>query len=425
MVLPRPAGAYVSHESFDRNKFSDPVTVSNQWLPLPPGMESVLDGAVTDKDGSTPHRIVVTVSDVTKVIDGVRTLVVLERDFSDGQLEEEELAFVAQDSDGTVWNVGEYPEEYVDGKFAGAPSTWIPGNEEAREGISMQAVPEEGTPSYLQGYAPKIQFEDRGQVFKANQETCVRTGCYQNVLVVDEYNPAEQPQDGHQFKYHAPGVGVVRVTGEGGEEQENLELVEHRQLSPEETAKIRDRVLELDKRAYKVAKSSYGNTPPAEPMGQPQAAPAQPPAAAPSPAPVAAPAPQPGAQSAPEPVAAPAPQPVRTPASVTQPGVISPQPGSVAAPAPTPVAAPAPRTAPRVIPGAPIRTPAAIEARPDGAASPTSEVHPAPEPVALARTGSMTTAIMLLGGLMLALGGLFVATGRPMGASAVRSQAGE
>jgi hypothetical protein len=28
----------------------------------------------------------------------------------------------------------------------------------------------------------------------------------------------------------------------------------------------------------------------------------------------------------------------------------------------------------------------------------------------------MTTAIMLLGGLLLALGGLFVATGRPMGA---------
>jgi hypothetical protein len=268
MVLPLPARAYVSHESFDRNKFSDSVTVDNQWLPLAPGTERVLEGAVTSKDGSTPHRVLITVSDVTKVIDGVRTLVIWERDFSDGALIEEELAFVAQDDDGTVWNLGEYPEEYEDGKFLGAPNTWIPGNEEAKAGIAMQAVPEVGTPSYLQGYAPKIQFEDRAQVSKAHQETCVASGCYQDVLVIDEWNPNEQPKDGHQLKYHAPGVGVVRVGAEGGEEQETLELRQVRHLSPEETTKARDRVLELDRRAYKEAKSAYGNTPPAEPMAQ-------------------------------------------------------------------------------------------------------------------------------------------------------------
>ncbi len=267
MVLPRPAEAsYVSHESFDANKFPASAQVDNQWLPLPPGLVSVLDGVVTEQGVSTPHRIVVTPTDVTKILNGVRTLVVWERDFSDGKLEEEELAFVAQDTDGVVWNIGEYPEEYEDGKFRGAPSTWIPGNEEAKAGISMQAAPEVGTPAYLQGYAPKIEFEDNGQVSEANQETCVRTGCYQNVLVIDEWNPREQPQDGHQFKYHAPGVGVVRVEASGGEAQETLELVEQRQLSPEELAQARDRVLELDRRAYRYAKNAYGNTSPAEPM---------------------------------------------------------------------------------------------------------------------------------------------------------------
>jgi hypothetical protein len=266
LVCPRPAGAFVSDESFDSNKFTDSTNVNNQWLPLTPGLETVLDGTVTDADGSTPHRVVVTVSDVTKMINGVRTLVVMERDYSDGQLAEEELAFVAQDGDGTVWNMGEYPEEYEGGKFAGAPSTWIPGNEKARPGIHMQASPEPGTPSYLQGYAPKIQFEDRGQVAKNGQEVCVKAGCYTNVTVVDEWNPAEQPQDGHQFKYHAPGVGVVQVRGEGGEEQENLELISSRQLNSDEMGKLRARVLELDKRAYKQAKGAYGNTAPAEPM---------------------------------------------------------------------------------------------------------------------------------------------------------------
>jgi hypothetical protein len=32
-------------------------------------------------------------------------------------------------------------------------------------------------------------------------------------------------------------------------------------------AQARDRVLELDRRAYKVAKKAYGATPPAKPLG--------------------------------------------------------------------------------------------------------------------------------------------------------------
>ena len=266
LLVTHPAGAHVSHESFDRNKFPDSVTVDNQWLPLVPGTEFTLDGEVTDQDGSTPHRVLYTVSDVTKVIDGVRTLVVWERDISDGELQEEELAFVAQDKDGTVWNLGEYPEEYEDGKFAGAPSTWIPGNQGAKAGIAMQAEPEVGTPAYLMGYAPEIEFEDNAQVSKEHQKTCVPVDCYRDVLVVDEWNPAEQPQDGHQLKYHAPGVGVVRVGAEGGEEQETLELVKFRHLSPKEMAQARNRVLKLDRHAYKVAKKAYGSTPPAQPM---------------------------------------------------------------------------------------------------------------------------------------------------------------
>ncbi len=412
LVCPRPAGAWVSDESFDGNKFSDSVNISNQWLPLPPGLETVLDGTVTDADGSTPHRIVIAVSDVTKVIDGVRALVVLERDYSDGQLEEEELAFVAQDGDGTVWNMGEYPEEYQDGKFAGAPSTWIPGNEEARPGIHMQATPEVGTPSYLQGYAPKIEFEDRGQVSQSGQEVCVKTGCYKDVTVVDEWNPADQPADGHQFKYHAPGVGVVQVRGEGGEEQENLELVSHRQMSPDETDKIRARVLQLDQRAYKQSKSAYGNTPPAEPMAKSQPAPASQPVAAPAPSP------------APQPTIAPAPQPERAPAGAAPLSQVTTRPQPVEAPTPAPVATPAPRPvsapviAPRVSPAVPTRAPAV--APPAAVPAPAAGPERAVEPAVLARTGAAETAVMLSGGLLLALGGLFVAVGKPRGAPAVR-----
>jgi hypothetical protein len=267
-LVPVAAGAHEGDAHFDRSMFSDSTAIDNRWLPFVPGTQFVLEGGVTDSEGVTPHQVVLTVTDVTKVIDGVSTLVIWDRDFSDGELEEEELAFEAQDDNGTVWNLGEYPEEHEDGKFIGAPSTWISGQAGAEAGIAMPAAPEVGTPEYRQGYAPEIDFEDRARVDKARQKTCVPVDCYTDVLVIDEWNPLEQPEDGHQLKYHAPGVGTVRVEARGGEEQERLKLVKLRHLSAKELATARQRVLEMDRRAYKVSRDVYGGTPPAEPLGR-------------------------------------------------------------------------------------------------------------------------------------------------------------
>jgi hypothetical protein len=62
-----------------------------------------------------PHRIEFTVTDLTKEIAGVSTVVAWVVDYSDGQVVEQEIAFYAQDNDGNVWYLGEHPEEYEDG----------------------------------------------------------------------------------------------------------------------------------------------------------------------------------------------------------------------------------------------------------------------------------------------------------------------
>jgi hypothetical protein len=254
----------VTHKDFDRHRFStDSATVDNQWLPLVPGTQFVFDGTANRGKGTGTHRVIFTVTDVTKSIDGVRSAVIWDRDLQDGELVEEELAFVAQDGDGNVWNLGEYPEEHENGKFAGAPNTWLSGRQRALAGVAMRAEPEEGTSSYLQGFAPEIQFEDKAQVSKENQHTCVPAGCYDDVLVVDEWNPLAQPDDGHQFKFHAPGVGVVRIEGRGGVEQETLVLTKLRHLGHKDLAEARKRALELDRHAYDVAKDVYKGTSPA------------------------------------------------------------------------------------------------------------------------------------------------------------------
>lgn len=273
MALPPAPGAWgsdsskpVTHKDFDSSNFSeDSTAIDNRFLPLVPGTQFVLEGRANRGSGQGTHRVIFTVTDVTKWVNHVRTLAVWDRDIQDGELVEEELAFFAQDEDGNVWNLGEYPEEHEDGEVS-APSTWLAGHQDALAGVAMREAPRVRTSSYFQGIAPAIDFQDKARVFKAHQKTCVPVDCYKDVLVVDEFNPLEQPQDGHQFKFHAPGVGIVQVVGKGGVEQETLVLTKLRHLGEEEMAAARDRALKLDRRAYDLAAEVFRGTPHAEPL---------------------------------------------------------------------------------------------------------------------------------------------------------------
>ncbi|HWT24209.1 MAG TPA: hypothetical protein VN213_11955 [Solirubrobacteraceae bacterium] len=255
----------ITDKGFDRTKFSDPTTIDNRYFPLPVGTQFVYEGRSDRGQGRRRHRVIFTVTDLSKVIDGVRTRVMWDRDINAGRLLEGELAFFAQDDDGHVWAFGEYPEEYEpDGSFGGAPDTWIVGRERARAGLHMRADPRPGTPSYLQGWAPAIEFSDRAKVLRTGRRACVPTGCYRDVLVTDETNPLE-PRDGHQLKFYAPGVGNIRAApGRGGKEREVLELVEIRRLGAAALARVRRAALELEDRAYRAA-DVYKGTPRATP----------------------------------------------------------------------------------------------------------------------------------------------------------------
>jgi hypothetical protein len=256
---PAPASApQVGEKDFNIKNFSArSINVDNKFLPLTPGQQYTLTGTTT----AGSHQVVFTVSDVTKWVDHVRTVVIWDRDFQDGQLSEEELAFMAQDDAGNVWSLGEYPEVHEDNGTVDAPDTWLAGHNGATAGVLMRANPQTNTSAYVQGRAPDIQFLDKARVAQTNQKVCVPTGCYTGVLVVDEWNPLAQPADGHQFKYHAPGVGVVQIVGKGGTEQETLVLTKIHTLSSSEMAAASARVLVLDKRAYTLAKAVYAKTP--------------------------------------------------------------------------------------------------------------------------------------------------------------------
>jgi len=264
---PPAAGSVLTHPArsgpscgrqfrLDRGDFPARPKVSNRWFPLAPGTQWTLRGSVA----GSAHKVVTTVTDLTKAVDGVRTVVVLDEDFDGADLQEAELAFFAQDEDGTVWALGEYPELYDNGTLTGAPATWIVGVQHATTGIAMRRRPVVGTPAYRQGFSPNIGFDDCGVVLRNGASTSVPTGAYHDVLVTDEWAP-NAPDDGHQRKFYAQGVGLVRVEPVGGADPEILVLSTFTRLGSASLAKVHKRALQMDARGYTVSPDVYGHTP--------------------------------------------------------------------------------------------------------------------------------------------------------------------
>lgn len=258
-VLLGPAAARAG--SAQEPQFPQPLNTDSRFFPLTPGTRFVYQGAVTDDDGTHRHRIVFTVTDLVKWVDGMNVRVILDEDYADGVLSEAELTFFAQDADDNVSARGEYPEEHEDGTFVGAPSTWITGVRGARAGILVPGRPRTGTPPFLQGIAPAVDFHDVGHVVATGLRVCVPAGCYRDVVTIQEWDP-NAPEDGKQLKHYAPNVGLIRIGARGGDSQEEMQLVSRHMLGQHAMDAVRDAALRLDRRAYRISKD-YNATFPA------------------------------------------------------------------------------------------------------------------------------------------------------------------
>ena len=260
-VSPAAAKKVVTEKDYDTSRFSDPARIDNHWFPLKPGMQYTLEGSAIEDERRVTRRVVFTVTDLTKVIDGVRTMVVWDRDWSQGRLVEAELAFFAQDDDGNVWHLGQYPAEYEDGEFVGAPA-WLAGLDGATAGLAMRVEPRVGTSDYSQGLAPAVEYADRAKIRETLEESCVAVGCYPDVLVTEEWDAADPAA--RQLKYYAGGVGNFRVGWTGrDEEQEVLSLVNLTRLNSQALAAASTEALRLERFAYRASKELYGRTAPA------------------------------------------------------------------------------------------------------------------------------------------------------------------
>src|SRR3954454_22410003 len=251
---------------FNPASFPAVPSVNSNLLPLQPGWQRVYTGKSNVSGRSLPHQVTFTVTDLTKVIDGVRTIVVHDVDISSGVVTEEELSFWAQDFAGNVWNVGEYPEEHLVNGIIRAPSVWMAGTSGPAHGIHMPAEPPRpGGAFYLQGDVPKIDSLDCAQTFLLNTASCVPVGCFNGVMITDETSPLDSGS-GIQRKSYAPGIGIVDINFVDDPQGEKLELSQFNHLDEKALAPIRDAALAEDVRGL-TTHPYYRRSPAIEPLG--------------------------------------------------------------------------------------------------------------------------------------------------------------
>jgi len=186
--------------------------VDNPWFPLIPGTTFVYRG---DKDGE-PSRELLTVTSLTKMIQGVRCTAVHDRLFLSGRLEERTTDWYAQDVKGNVWYFGEDTAELDRrGHVTSREGSWQAGVDAARAGIYMSAEPKVGQSFRQEFYAGHA--DDHFRVVSLAATVRVPYTTSKAALLTEEWTPLEPGVIDH--KLYVRGIGTVKEqTVKGGRE---------------------------------------------------------------------------------------------------------------------------------------------------------------------------------------------------------------
>jgi len=198
----QPAKASAEEEgwraAFPVDKANLVPTGKSPYFILEPGRKSVFK----DEEGT---KLTITVLAETKVVDGVTTRIVEEREEKNGQPEEISRNYFAMDkTTGDVYYFGEDVDVYKNGKVASHGGAWLSGVEGAKFGLLMPAEAKVGDKFY-QEVAPKVAM-DRAEIVSVDEELKTPAGTFKCVHV-KETSPLEK---GASHKWHAAGVGLVK-----------------------------------------------------------------------------------------------------------------------------------------------------------------------------------------------------------------------
>ena len=190
-------GSWKKEFVVEKSEFSS--TGRNPYFILEPGYQMVYERG--------KERLVITVLNETKLVDGVETRVVEERETKNGKLVEiSRNYFAISKGANNVFYFGEDVDIYKGGKVVGHESAWLAGVKGAKFGLMM---PGKVTlkERYYQEIAPGVAL-DRVEVVSLSEMVKTPAGEFKNCLKLEETTPLEPGVK--DYKYFAPEIGMVQ-----------------------------------------------------------------------------------------------------------------------------------------------------------------------------------------------------------------------
>ncbi|MCC6124944.1 MAG: hypothetical protein IT426_08280 [Pirellulales bacterium] len=179
---------------------ADLASVGNNpyFIPLEPGYRLEFRGG--------QDKLVITVTDKVKKVDGVETRVVEEREEKAGRLIEISQNYFAIDKKtGAVYYFGEDVDIYRDGKVVNHEGSWLSGAGGAVFGMMMPGKPKVGE-KFQQEVAPGVAM-DRAEIVSLEASVKTPAGKFEKCLLSKESSSLEK---GTGEKIYAPGIGLVK-----------------------------------------------------------------------------------------------------------------------------------------------------------------------------------------------------------------------
>jgi hypothetical protein len=174
-------------------------TGRNPFFVLEPGYQLTLEDSKT--------RLVITVQNETKTVDGVETRLVEERESEHDQLVEVSRNFYAiSKRTNSVFYFGEEVDTYKNGKVVDHEGAWLSGVAGAKFGLMMPGLPLLHA-RYQQEIAPKIAM-DRAEIVSLTGTLNTPAGEFLNVLKIEESSPLEPLVK--ESKLYARGIGLIQ-----------------------------------------------------------------------------------------------------------------------------------------------------------------------------------------------------------------------
>jgi len=179
--------------------------ITNKYSALPVGKKLTF---FFFNETTTTERIEIEILPETMTIEGVETVVYLDKEYKNGQLVEETRDYLAQHKNGDVWYFGEDVNNYWNGMLLHHSGSFLHGKDGAKAGIWMKAEQRVGDSYRQEFYVGNA--EDMRDVVATGETVTTKSGTYTDCVKVYDWTPLEK--NSREHKYHCPQVGALALT---------------------------------------------------------------------------------------------------------------------------------------------------------------------------------------------------------------------